>query len=107
MEIALVFTLWAGLLVAVSLYVLRLKDDIEAMSYAVFEIEKHLVCLDLNIRHLDNSIRAIHEAGPIGCKVCGANHFVQIEDEWLCKECRQPAPEELVHQLSPESRTIN
>ena len=61
-----------------------------------------------SIRILRMNLIAMREAGPIGCEVCGANHFVHIEDEWLCKECRQPAPADFVAQLkAPESRTTH
>ncbi len=61
-----------------------------------------------SIRILRMNLRAMHDAGPIGCAVCGANCFVHIDDEWVCKSCRQPAPDAFVAQLDmPDERTLN
>ena len=60
-------------------------------------------------RSLRTSIRRLIEAGPTTCETCGGNLFVCPEDEWLCKSCRQPAPESFASKLDDphESRMIN
>jgi len=85
---------------------------ISVMAYLILSdakrIDRDINDVWVEIIGLEDKIKALYDAGPIGCKVCGANLFVQIEDEWLCKECRQPAPVEFVVQIKvPESRTLN
>ena len=79
---------------------LRTSKDFSVMSYVVCQLEREVFRLHINLK-------AIHDAGPVGCKVCGSHRFVEDDEVWVCKECRHPAPESFVDQISPEERTIN
>lgn len=88
------------------------------IAYLLLTVHKHRKAIDgltdahnancESIRILRRNLMAIHDMGPVTCKICGGNLFVCIEDDWLCKSCRQPAPEAFAAQLDrPEERTLN
>lgn len=79
------------------------------LVWRVCILEKHERRLSGDVVLMKAQIRELYSAGPTTCKTCGGNVFVYPEDEWVCKECREPAPPSFASQLDNpnESRTIN
>ena len=65
------------------------------------ELKDRILLLEVNLK-------LMHDMGPATCKTCGGNLFVHVDDEWLCKSCREPAPLAFSGRLdNPEERTLN